>query len=154
MRRIGYIPPRTAIGIGLNTSIEGHPKMWVQLREEAWNVNTILYEIVQQLKDEMARLREDNERLMQEEENILKSLFERQNHRKRDPNRDFGNITRIHKQRDDNLESEGHQEVNGEESDKVSDYKNSKKQKQELQGEFNKIKPPIFDGEQEEATKA
>lgn len=41
-----------------------------------------------------------------------------------------------------------------ERSDNVFDQQTSKRQKVELQGEFHKIKPPHFDGEQEEAAEA
>eukprot|EP00253_Pinus_taeda_P034889 PITA_34889 len=39
-------------------------------------------------------------------------------------------------------------------SDNVLEQQTSKRQKMELQGEFRKIKPPLFDGEQEEAAEA
>lgn len=41
-----------------------------------------------------------------------------------------------------------------ERSDNISEEKTSKRQRIELQEEFHKIKPPNFDGEQEEAVKA
>eukprot|EP00253_Pinus_taeda_P015939 PITA_15939 len=48
---------------------------------------------------------------------------------------------------------EGSEEME-ERSDNVFDQQTSKRQKVELQGEFRKIKPPHFDGEQEEAAEA
>lgn len=56
---------------------ENNPELWVQLGEEAKNTNEVILETVQELKNEMARLREDNARLTMEQERILKSLFDR-----------------------------------------------------------------------------
>lgn len=39
---------------------ENDPELRVQLREEAHNTNQAILETVQELKNEMARLREDN----------------------------------------------------------------------------------------------
>jgi len=50
------------------------------------------------------------------------------------------------------MEIEGGEENQEEKSGSVSDHKTQKKQKIELQGEFQKIKPPLFNGEQVEAT--
>lgn len=44
-------------------------------------------------------------------------------------------------------EDEGH-------SDNVSDQHKTKRQKSELQGEFKKIKPSLFEGENKEAAEA
>lgn len=41
-----------------------------------------------------------------------------------------------------------------ERSDNAFEQQTSKRKKMELQGEFRKIKPPHFDGEQEETTEA
>lgn len=48
------------------------------------------------------------------------------------------------------MESEGGRTGNEEESDNISGKKGTKGQKIELQGEFKKIKPPIYNGEVEE----
>eukprot|EP00253_Pinus_taeda_P018132 PITA_18132 len=61
------------------TGAENNPKLWVQLGEEARVINQAILETVQELKNEMARLREDNARLTMEQERILKSLSDRQN---------------------------------------------------------------------------
>jgi len=50
-----------------------------------------------------------------------------------------------------NVEKEGGEENHEEELDNVSNHKTQKRKKIELQEEFRKIKPPLFDGEQEEA---
>lgn len=56
-----------------------NPELWVQLGEETRSTNLAILETVQELKNEMARLREDNARLTAEQERILKSLSDRQN---------------------------------------------------------------------------
>ena len=61
------------------THPQGNPEIWVQLREEARSTNLTILETVQELKNEMARLREDNTRLTMEQERILKSLSDKQN---------------------------------------------------------------------------
>ena len=48
-------------------------------------------EIVQQLKVEMVRLRMDNERLMHDQERIMKCFTKRENHRNSKPKPDNGN---------------------------------------------------------------
>ena len=53
--------------------------MWVQLGAETHSTNQAILQTVQELKGEMARLREDNARLTMEQERILKSLSEKQN---------------------------------------------------------------------------
>eukprot|EP00253_Pinus_taeda_P026215 PITA_26215 len=93
------------------------PELWIQLGAETRSTNLAILQTVQELKDEMACLREDNARLTVEQERILKK------------------------------EKEDH-------SDNVVEQQTSKRQKMELQGEFRKIKPPQFDGEQEEAAEA
>lgn len=52
------------------------------------------------------------------------------------------------------METEGDEENQEGESDNVSNKKKQKGQKIELQGEFRKIKPCVFDGEQEEVVEA
>lgn len=49
---------------------------------------------------------------------------------------------------------EGGEENQEEKSDNASEHKTQKRQKVELQGEFSKIKLPLFDDEHEEATEA
>ena len=56
-----------------------NPELWIQLSEETRSTNFAILETVQELKNEMARLREDNARLTVEQERILKSLLDRQN---------------------------------------------------------------------------
>ena len=56
-----------------------NPELWVQLGAETRSTNLAILETVQELKREMARLREDNARLTVEHERILKSLSDRQN---------------------------------------------------------------------------
>eukprot|EP00253_Pinus_taeda_P017986 PITA_17986 len=78
MRRADNTTRRPVIGQGI-PGPEINPELWVQLGEEARTTNQAILETVQELKNEMARLREDNARLMMEQERILKSLSERQN---------------------------------------------------------------------------
>lgn len=54
----------------------------------------------------------------------------------------------------DEEETEGGEENQGEKCDNASEQPISKKQRIELHGEFQKIKPPLFDGELEEAAEA
>jgi len=58
---------------------EGNPELWVQLGEEPQDTSTDIRETVQELKDEVAHLCADNERLMLEQEKIIKILSDRQN---------------------------------------------------------------------------
>jgi len=43
-----------------------HPELWVQLGEETRSTNHAILETVQELKHEMARLREENARITME----------------------------------------------------------------------------------------
>jgi len=104
-------------------------------------------ETIQELKDEMARLQEDNERMMQEQEKIMKILLERQNHQPLIPSPEHVNMTGEQEFRTENVETESGKENHEEESDNLSRYKTQKRQKMELQWEIRKIKPPLFDGE-------
>lgn len=52
------------------------------------------------------------------------------------------------------VEIEGGEENREEKLDNPSEHKTQKRQRTELQGEFRKIKPPLFEGEQEEAAEA
>ena len=56
-----------------------NPELCVQLGEETRSTNVAILETVQELKNEMKRLREDDARLTVEHERILKSLSDRQN---------------------------------------------------------------------------
>ena len=67
-----------------------NPEMWVQLtveqhqktsrlHEEQQQQTTFFLNTVQQLQEEMIRVRRDNERLLRDQEKILKSLSDRQN---------------------------------------------------------------------------
>eukprot|EP00253_Pinus_taeda_P031671 PITA_31671 len=98
----------------------------------------------------MARLREDNARLTMEQERILKSLSDRQNQLPVNPSAEQ---PRVSEEQNHHIPPEGSEELE-ERSDNVFDQQTSKRQRVELQGEFRKIKPPHFDGEQEEAAEA
>eukprot|EP00253_Pinus_taeda_P016078 PITA_16078 len=130
--------------------LEGNPELWVQLGEEARITNQAILETVQELKNEMARLREDNARLTMEQERILKSLSERQNQVPVNPSMEQ---QRMSEEQNHPIPPVGSEEQE-ERSDNVYEQQTSKKQRMELQGEFRKIKPPHFDGEQEEAAEA
>ena len=60
----------------------------------------------------------------------------------------------VHAQEENRHEIEGDQIKHEEGSENVLGIKGPKRQKVELQGEFKKIKPPLFDGEMEEVVKA
>jgi len=130
--------------------LEGNPELWVQLGEEARVTNQAILETVQELKNEMARLREDNARLTMEQERILKSLSERQNQVPVNPSMEH---QRMSEEQNHPIPPGGSKEQE-ERSDNVYEQQTSKRQRMELQGEFRKIKPPHFDGEQEEAAEA
>lgn len=57
-------------GQGPATGPETNSEIWVQLEEETRNTNLVILETVQELKNEMAYLREDNVRLTMEQEKI------------------------------------------------------------------------------------
>eukprot|EP00253_Pinus_taeda_P013893 PITA_13893 len=78
MRRADNTTRRPVMGQGA-PGPENNLELWVQLGEEAIVTNQAILETVQELKNEMARLREDNARLTMEQERILKSLSDRQN---------------------------------------------------------------------------
>ena len=48
---------------GADGILRENPELWVQLGAETRNTNLAILETVQELKNEMARLREDNARL-------------------------------------------------------------------------------------------
>eukprot|EP00253_Pinus_taeda_P030276 PITA_30276 len=78
MRRANNTTRQPVMGQGA-LGPENNPELWVQLGEEARVTNQAILETVQELKNEMARLREDNARLTMEQGRILKSLSDRQN---------------------------------------------------------------------------
>eukprot|EP00253_Pinus_taeda_P011207 PITA_11207 len=78
MRRVDNTTRQPMMGQGA-PGPEHNPELWVQLGEEARVTNQAILETVQELKNDMARLREDNARLTMEQERILKSLSDRQN---------------------------------------------------------------------------
>eukprot|EP00253_Pinus_taeda_P012349 PITA_12349 len=149
MRRADSTSRRPVTGQGV-PGPENNPELWVQLGEEARVTNQAILETVQELKNEMARLREDNARLTMEQERILKSLSDKQNQL---PNNPSAEQQRMSEEQNHHIPPEGSEEQE-ERSDNVFDQQTSKRQKVELQGEFRKIKPPHFDGEQEEAAEA
>eukprot|EP00253_Pinus_taeda_P009062 PITA_09062 len=149
MRRADNTNQRPVVGQGISGP-EHNPELWVQLGEEARSTNQAILETVQELKNEMARLREDNARLTMEQERILKSLSERQNQVPVNPSMEQ---QRMSEEQNHPMPPEGSEEQE-ERSNNVNEQQTSKRQRVELQGEFRKIKPPHFDGEQEEATEA
>ena len=64
---------------GPGSNPQENPELWVQLGEATRSTNLEILETVQELKNEMARLREDNALLTVEQERILKSLSDRKN---------------------------------------------------------------------------
>lgn len=64
---------------------QGNPEIWVQLGEEGRNTDLAILRTIQELKDEMACLREDNARLNMEQERILKSLSDKQHQQRSHP---------------------------------------------------------------------
>eukprot|EP00253_Pinus_taeda_P012331 PITA_12331 len=85
-----------------------------------------------------------------EQERILKSLFDKQNPPLANPSAEQQKMTeeeRYHAKFE--IPEEGEDQ-----SDNASEQQTSKRQKVELQGEFRKIKPSHYDGEQEEAAEA
>lgn len=149
MRRAENTSRRPVIGQGI-TGAENNPELWVQLGEEARITNQAILETVQELKNEMARLREDNARLTIEQERILKSLSDRQNQLPANPSAEQ---QRMSEDQNHHIPPEGSEEQE-ERSDNAFEQQTSKRQRMELQGEFRKIKPPHFDGEHEEAAEA
>lgn len=106
MRRSGLTPHRLVTGTGPTSFPEANPNIWVQLREEQHNTNTDIFEIVQELKEKMARLRADNKRLMQEQEKNMKSLCDQQNQRQPIPSPEHGNMTREQEFKNEKSETE------------------------------------------------
>lgn len=98
----------------------------------------------------MARLQEDNARLTVEQERILKSLSDRQNQPLANPSAEQQRMTKEQNYQTEPEKSEEREDH----SNNASKQQTSKRQRVELQGEFRKIKPLDFDGEEEEATEA
>eukprot|EP00253_Pinus_taeda_P012064 PITA_12064 len=149
MRRAENTSRRPVMGQGM-TGTDNNPELWVQLGEEARSTNQAILETVQELENEMARLREDNARLTIEQERILKSLSDRQNQLPANPSVEH---PRMSEEQNHHIPPEG-SEGQEERSDNAFEQQTSKRQRMELQGEFRKIKPPHFDGEHEEAAEA
>eukprot|EP00253_Pinus_taeda_P016801 PITA_16801 len=133
---------------GAGSVPQENPELWIQLGAETRSTNLAILQTIQELKSEMARLREDNARLTVEQERILKSLSDKQNPPLANPSAEQQRGT---EERDYAPEISEEKEDH---SDNVLEQQTSKRQKMELQGEFRKIKPPLFDGEQEEAAEA
>eukprot|EP00253_Pinus_taeda_P013110 PITA_13110 len=133
---------------GAGSIPQENPELWIQLGAETRSTNLAILQTIQELKSEMARLREDNARLTVEQERILKSLSDKQNPPLANPSAEQQRGT---EERDYAPEISEEKEDH---SDNVLEQQTSKRQKMELQGEFRKIKPPLFDGEQEEAAEA
>ena len=135
---------------GTGSNPQENPELWVQLGAETRSTNLAILETVQELKNEMARLREYNARLTVEKERILKSLSDRQNPPLSNPSAEQQRMTEEQNYQMEPELSEGKEDH----SDNVPEQQTSKRQKMEVQGEFRKIKPPHFDGEQGEAVEA
>eukprot|EP00253_Pinus_taeda_P029659 PITA_29659 len=150
MQGSGGAQHRLAANLGLATNFGDNAKLWVQLGEETRSTNLAILETVQELKNEMARFQEDNARLTMEQERILKSLSNKQNPPLANPSAEQQRIT---EEECYHAES-GIPEEEEDQSADASEQQTSKRQKVELQGEFQKIKPPHYDGEQEEAAEA
>eukprot|EP00253_Pinus_taeda_P019416 PITA_19416 len=135
---------------GDSSNPQENPELWVQLGEATRSTNLAILETVQELKNEMARLREDHACLTVEQERILKSLSDRQNPPSSNPSAEQHRVT----EEQDFQNAPENSEDKEDHSDNVPQQQTSKRQKMELQGELRKIKPPHFDGEQEEAADA
>lgn len=70
------------------------------------------------------------------------------------PSHDQGNMTREQEFHTEQARIEDGEENEEDEARNVSQNNKHKRQKVELQGEFRKIKHPLFDGKQEEAVEA
>lgn len=111
MRRMSSAPHRNVDRPDNITHPQGNPKIWVQLGEEARNTNLTILETVQELKNKMARLREDNARLTMEQERILKSLSDKQNQHQPNPNPEQTCVSEEQGYHTDQEETEGRAEV-------------------------------------------
>lgn len=127
MRRIMNLPSRSVMGIGPTSFQEGNLEVWVQLDDEPWNTDTDIMVTLQGLKDEMAWLWADNERLMQEHEKIMKSLSDRQNSRPLVLRPEHRNISREQEFQVEGVETGGGEEIFEEESDNVFNNRTQKR---------------------------
>eukprot|EP00253_Pinus_taeda_P004982 PITA_04982 len=127
MRRADSTSHRYAVGQGVHGP-ENNPELWVQLGEEARVTNQAILETVQELKHEMARLREDNARLTIEQERILKSLSDRQNQPPVNPSTEQ---QRMSEEQNHHIPLERSEEQE-ERSDNAFEQQTSKRQKMEL----------------------
>jgi len=133
MRRASSAPHRSIAGQGPAINPGYNPELWVQLGEETRITNLAILEIVQELKNEMARLREDNARLTVELERILKSLSDRQN-----PPLANSSAEQQRMSEEKQPQTEPERSEEGEDhSDNASEQQTSKRQRVELQGEFH-----------------
>eukprot|EP00253_Pinus_taeda_P032718 PITA_32718 len=78
---------------GDGSNPQENPKLWVQLGEATRSTNLAILQTVQELKNEMACLREDHARLTVEQERILKSLSDRQNPPSSNPSAEQQRVT-------------------------------------------------------------
>ena len=104
----------------------------------------------------MVQVRSDNERLMREQERILKSLSDRQNQHTAQliPERDTEKRVNSDNKLMINQKEAIPSKVNEAKSRNFSDKQEMKKQKVDRKGKFRKIKPPTIDGEVEEVAEA
>ena len=102
----------------------------------------------------MMNLRADNEILRFEKERNMKILLDRKNLRNLDPTLDNGNREETRRQQGYHPKGGGARMDNEEESGNTSSSRGPKWPKIELQGEFKKIKPPLFEWEEKEAIEA
>ena len=96
--------------------------------------NATMMAMLHKVQQELAELRSQNDRLSsasKEQENLIRELTSR-----------------------NNQEGEGSRKRNMDESDDEEAIRQQHKQKNELQGEFRKIKPPSYDWEKEEDAEA
>lgn len=136
-------PTRPPVGFGSTPFVGPNLEMWILLENESRNTNALLLETVQQLKTEIVNLRADNGCLMREQEQIMKSLTDKQNHRNSIPSLDNGNRAESYRRMENSIpkgsqtqESEGDQKTNKKESGNVSGgnmKKGAKRRKMESQ---------------------
>ena len=101
-------------------------------------------------------MRNDNVRLIKEQEKILKSLSNKQNNQAYQPNPEHETQYEREQQYVENNQAESHNQRRhhqerhrseyGEESYDAQDPIMTKKQQTKLQGKFQKIKPPTYNG--------
>ena len=111
-------------------------EIYVYLRDEdnTPDPNAPVMAMLHSLQREMAELRSQNDRLSsasKEQENLIKELASW-----------------------NSQEGEGSRKRNNDESDDDDAARHKYKHKREFQGEFQKIKPPSYDGEKEEDAEA